>query len=117
MAKAVVLLLLLSLFCYSVRARGQLCLGNDLLKKLPNIDFLGAGYDVFRGDPRSRSQDPGFKTKKVLALNYKTQKSSADGNWVLPDNVDFLPILTSSFNAATNEVFENFLAFIFNEIA
>ena len=117
MAKAVVFLLLLSLSCYSVKAQGQLCLSNDILRKLPNIDFLGVGYDVFRGDPRSRSQDPGFKTKKVLALNYESQKPSANGNWVLPDNVDFLAILTSSFNAATNEVFENFLALIFNEIA
>ena len=104
MAKAVVLLLLLSLSCYSVQAQGQLCLSNDVLKKLPNIDFLGAGYDVLLGNPRSMSRDPGFKTTRVLALSYETQKPSADGNWVLPDEVGFLPVLSSSFNAATNEV-------------
>ena len=104
MAKVMVLMLLLSLSCYSVKARGQLCLGNDMLKKLPNIDFLGAGYDVYLGNPRSMSRDPGFKTQRVLALNYETQNPSADGNWILPDEVGFLPVLSSSFNAATNEV-------------
>ena len=73
-------------------------------RKLPNIDFLGAGYDVFLGNPRSRSRDPGFRTNKVLALSYSRETLSADGSWLIPDDVQFLQELSCGVNVETNEV-------------
>ena len=38
---------------------------------LTNIDFLGRGYDVYRGNPHSDSMDLGFQSK-VIDLTYNT---------------------------------------------
>ena len=73
-------------------------------RKLTNIDFLGTGYDVLLGNPRSRTRDPGFKTKKVLSLDYTRQTPSADGIWVIPDHVHLLQELFCSFDVETTEV-------------
>ena len=37
--------------------------------KIPNVDFLGSGYDIFIGNPYNNLFDPGFRGE-VLALTY-----------------------------------------------
>ena len=37
--------------------------------KIPNVDFLGSGYDIFIGNPYNKLFDPGFRGE-VLALTY-----------------------------------------------
>jgi hypothetical protein len=39
--------------------------------KLTNIDYIGLGYDVFRGNPHTNLYDPGFK-QSVMELTYNT---------------------------------------------
>ena len=73
-------------------------------RKLTNIDFLGTGYDALLGNPRSRIRDQGFKTKKVLSLDYTRQTLSADGMWVIPDHVHLLQELSCSMDVETTEV-------------
>ena len=86
MEKLKLLLLVLLLNCFETQCQQPLAATEPTM--LPNIDFLGSGYDVFRGNPRSRSRDPGFKTEKILALNYKNKSISDCGNWIIPDNVE-----------------------------
>jgi hypothetical protein len=81
----------------------QLLTSLEAQRKIPNIDFLGAGYDVFLGNPRSKSRDPGFRGE-ILALSYAKETSSGDGKWLIPDNVRFLEELSCSYNVETVEV-------------
>lgn len=56
--------------------------------KYSNIGFLGAGYDVFRGNPCSSEgiPDPGFKSASVFNLTYNLNMTTADGKHLIPDN-------------------------------
>lgn len=55
---------------------------------LPNIGYLGSGYDIFKGNPHSTGQsDPGFKGK-VLELSYDDGATTVDQQYVIPDKTD-----------------------------
>jgi hypothetical protein len=42
------------------------CLSTCLAaEKLQNIDYLGMGYDVLKGDPHADLKDPGFRLPAV----------------------------------------------------
>lgn len=55
---------------------------------LPNIDYLGAGYNIFLGNPRCTDGiDPGFvDTGKVLQLNYDDGRMTDDQRYIIPDH-------------------------------
>ena len=70
---------------------------------LVNIDFLGMGYDAFYGNPLTDVQDPGFR-HPVLKLTYNERSLTADGRWLLPDNVQSLPVPSCNFHTQYAEM-------------
>lgn len=56
--------------------------------RLPNVGYLGQGYNIFEGNPRSsRVVDPGFR-QPVLGLTYEDGLTTADGKYAIPDNTN-----------------------------
>ena len=58
---------------------------------IPNLEFLGLGYDGLRGNPRgsfSSEIDPGFRSR-VFALLQSQDKTSIDAEYTIPLGTDF----------------------------
>lgn len=60
-------------------------------EKLPHIDRIKHGYDVFQGNPRSDVSDRGWRNS-VLRVAYSRNERSSDGRWLYPDSVEVLYI-------------------------
>ncbi|KAK3288135.1 hypothetical protein CYMTET_4379 [Cymbomonas tetramitiformis] len=59
-------------------------------KKVPNIDYLGMGYDIFRGNPLEVEEgraDPGWQ-RLVYNLTYLPGEVTPDGQILQPDNTE-----------------------------
>eukprot|EP01113_Clastostelium_recurvatum_P001004 TRINITY_DN1042_c0_g1_i1.p1 TRINITY_DN1042_c0_g1~~TRINITY_DN1042_c0_g1_i1.p1 ORF type:complete len:359 (-),score=88.85 TRINITY_DN1042_c0_g1_i1:109-1152(-) len=53
---------------------------------LPNVGYIGYGYNVFHGNPQATdSFDPGFGQAPLFAVTYTQQKTTPDGQWLVPD--------------------------------
>ena len=72
-------------------------------QKFPNIDFVGLGYDVFRGNPRSHVYDNGWRGQ-VIRLNYSRGDQSSDGRWLIPNNIQVLRSVGCSYDASAHEI-------------
>lgn len=59
---------------------------------LPNIDYIGSGYDIVRGNPHAKGTvDLGFKFKSVFEFNYESKTITADGRFTVPDGFSVSP--------------------------
>jgi len=66
-------------------------------KRSPGIEFLGSGYDIMQGNPRSPhvGGDPGWKLRPIFQLTYKERKTTADDrNWDIPDGTNVFDLKT-----------------------
>merc|ERR550532_1070223 len=71
--------------------------------KLPNVGYLGQGYNIFKGNPQSSSVvDPGFQ-QPLLGLTYEDESTTADGKYVIPDktNAEQIAICNSKSETKT----------------
>ena len=68
-----------------------------LLLFLPNAKFqpsdripvkIGRGYDILKGNPLSDGEDPGVKSAQIIKLNFDNSKSTSDGKFLIPDEID-----------------------------
>lgn len=69
--------------------------------KLPNINFLANGYDVFYGNPQAEGRDPGFR-QPILDIQYT--ESNDDGRWLIPDGVEVRESVMCSYESTTYEI-------------
>jgi hypothetical protein len=53
--------------------------------KLPNVEYLGIGYDIFTGNPQSGISDPGVCESVVSTSSYAQGKSTSDRKYSIPD--------------------------------
>ena len=70
------------------------------LKVLPNIDYVGRGYDIFRSVPRPASGevDPGYVGQVVLMkANGNATKTSGDGRYIIPEASQVFDCLSCRF--------------------
>ena len=65
----------------------------------PNINYLGTGYNIFRGNPHStEGLDPGFMGQALYDLSsYDEGRKTSDGLYTVPDHVNALESLACSF--------------------
>eukprot|EP01084_Bolivina_argentea_P310649 537583_1 len=71
--------------------------------KLPNIGYLGSGYDLVTGNPKpsvysTNSADVGFKLR-VANFSYSQQQTTVDGRYLIPDYTQVRAIPACSFNS------------------
>jgi hypothetical protein len=56
-------------------------------ERLPNVGYLSAGYDIYKGNPREiGSIDPGFRLEPVFNLTLDGG-TTPDGRYILPKGV------------------------------
>lgn len=60
--------------------------------RLPNIDFLQKGYNIYKGNPFAGSPlpDPGFTQNTIWNFSYTPDRTTADGRYSIPDGTSFL---------------------------
>ncbi len=46
------------------------CARDQALPTFPNIEYLGGGYDILRGNPFSQGSDPGFRTEAIFEFTF-----------------------------------------------
>lgn len=65
-------------------------------------NYVGRGYDLFHGNPKSKTRsDPGFR-QPIFQLSYSQNRMSADG-YRVPDNIDYAEFNSFIFNFYQNE--------------
>lgn len=71
-----------------------ICVGQPA--KLPNIGYVGYGYNIFYGNPHATGAfDPGFGQVPVFDFTYKNQQTTPDDRWFVPDDVSIPGTATS----------------------
>jgi len=58
----------------------------DALERLPNVRYLGMGYDLINGNPENNVRDPGFSFG-VLKFTWSAGTTTPDGKYLVPDHV------------------------------
>lgn len=74
-------------------------------KPYPGVDYLGMGYDIFKGNPNGEGTymlDPGFR-KPVRVLAYSMNWRTRDGKFRTPMNSVSLPL----FSCARSDQYSN----------
>lgn len=60
----------------------------QLPPKLPNIGYIGYGYNIFYGNPHCTDVfDPGFGQVPLFEFSYDKKQITTDGRWLIPDAV------------------------------
>ena len=53
-------------------------------RRLPNVGYLGVGYDIYRGNPREIGNiDPGFRLEPIFNLTLDGD-TTPDSKYILP---------------------------------
>ena len=57
---------------------------------MKNIDYLGFGYDIYKGNPLNTkaTTDPGFNIQKIFNFTYFQHKKTSDNRFDIPDYTD-----------------------------
>lgn len=82
-----------------------------LSEKLPNIGYIGRGYDLVYGNPLATTDnanfgvDPGLRTGAIFELFYNEHRTTPDGRHEIPDNVDVIMDLSCNCDVSSNETF------------
>mmetsp|Transcript_11584 Transcript_11584/g.13345 ORF Transcript_11584/g.13345 Transcript_11584/m.13345 type:complete len:572 (+) Transcript_11584:46-1761(+) len=77
------------------------------IPKLPNIGYLGSGYDLIKGNPQptSAQADPGFTVAPIFTLAYTQNRTTPDGHYLIPDSVDAVRETSCSYATEELEVY------------
>lgn len=73
----------------------------------PNIERIGDGYDVYKGNPYQnggKGLDPGYKLTPVFMVTYHNGRKTPDEKYFLPDNVDAAPDSSCSMDAKAKTI-------------
>lgn len=83
---------------------------NSFESKLPNIDYLASGYNIFFGNPHVTGAgiDPGFTIQPVFDLtDYSDKMVTADGEFLLPNGVSVLECPSCSFDSSFQSIYDS----------
>lgn len=72
---------------------------------LVNIGYVGASYDIFRGNPQATNGqlDPGFlSAQNIFQFNYKEEKTTTDGTYLIPDGTTVNSVESCSFTFSSS---------------
>ena len=70
--------------------------------KLPNIGYLGVGYDYIKASPLDQT-DNGFLTSNIFTYQY-SGKITPDGRYSIPNGVDVNAIAQCSFESSAEKI-------------
>jgi len=75
-----------------------LAAGCEAVNRLPNVRYLGMGYNAITGNPDNNLNDPGFAFS-VLQFTWANNVTTSDGNFFVPDNVQALQTKSCGFQS------------------
>jgi len=77
----------------------------DAQTTLPNVAYVGSGYNLLLGNPHSFTGkiDPGFE-EPIFQLTYKERSHIAPGSWIVPDNTSALEIHNCRSDFGSSEI-------------
>jgi len=92
------ILLFLVVLSYSIVVLSQ--------EKLPNIGYLGRGYNIVFGNPQPTQTlgDPGY-VDSLFDLRYTLNRTTADGRFIIPDTTDVVQVRACSYQTQTDNVY------------
>jgi len=74
-----------------------------------NTDYLGAGYNILKGNPVTLSpatgRDPGWITNRILSFSYLNGSQTSDGLYYVPDGASIQSIRACTYAATGVETF------------
>jgi len=76
-----------------------LAAGCEALSRLPNVRYLGMGYNAIKGNPDNHLHDPGFALISVLKFTWANNVTTSEGKYFVPDNVQALQTSCCSFQS------------------
>ena len=78
-----------------------------LTKKITNIGYISYGYNIFLGNPNPTqySYDPGLTFASIFDLEYTNNKTTSDGAYEIPDNLDAIESVACSYSTETSSIF------------
>lgn len=80
------------------------CNVNAVPPRFPNIGYVGSTYNLFKGNPHStKGLDPGFTLRNMYEFTYLTNRTTADGDYTVPDGVNAVISSACSF-AFTSQI-------------
>ena len=75
----------------------------NAIAKLPNVRYLGMGYDIIRGNPEDRHSDPGFRFS-VLKFTWENSRTTSDAKYMVPDHIQALHTEACGYNTFTSTI-------------
>ena len=72
-----------------------------------NIGYLGAGYNVFQGNPHSSDLaggDPGFGKNQIFSLTYNQGLTTSDQRWSIPDGTTVRSVAGCTYSSTASIV-------------
>ena len=75
-----------------------LAAGCEAVNRVPNVRYLGMGYNAITGNPDNNLNDPGFAFS-VLQFTWANNVTTSDGNFLVPDNVQALQTKSCGFQS------------------
>lgn len=79
-------------------------------ERLPDIDYISHGYNLLKGNPLVSSLssengiDPGF-SEKIFSLTYNLNRTTGNGQYQIPDQIDVLETVSCSYKSTTVKIF------------
>ena len=70
----------------------------ETVNRLPNVRYLGMGYNAITGNPDNNLNDPGFAFS-VLQFTWANNVTTSDGSFLVPDNVQALQTKSCGFQS------------------
>lgn len=74
--------------------------------RLPDIGYLGLGYDLYMGNPleETTAEDPGLREAVFDLTNYSQQKMTPDNRYLIPDGTEVTICTSCDFQFAAENI-------------
>lgn len=74
-----------------------------------NTDYLGAGYNVLKGNPwqldPNVGRDPGWITNRIISYSYTEGLTSSDGRYNIPNGASIQSVSSCQYGASSTQIF------------
>jgi len=81
-----------------------IAIGCDALPRLPNVGYLGMGYNIVKGNPDNQFKDPGFRFPVLNITTYQENSLTSDGKYSIPDHVQAMQLSSCGFQRKVSTV-------------
>jgi len=83
------------------------CTLTQTTEKIPNIGYMSYGYNIYLGNPTPTdyTYDPGLTFTSIFDLEYNRNKTTSDGAYLIPDDLDAIKSTACSYETSTTSIY------------